>query len=349
MAESFSQKVLAWGELHGRKYLPWQQQVTPYRVWVSEIMLQQTQVKTVIPYFEKFVESFPTIQALAEADIDDVLHHWSGLGYYARARNLHKAAKTVFAQYQGEFPEDIDELEKLPGIGRSTAGAILSLSRGLYFPILDGNVKRVLARCFEVEGWPGKSSVLKQLWLLSEKVTPQKQTARFNQTMMDLGSMVCTRSSPACERCPLSGECSAFRNRSWGHYPGKKPKKCLPVKKTLMLLIKNDEGAFLLQKRPPAGIWGGLWSLPELQKVEHAELNSAAKTHLGINVGQSEAMPMRRHTFSHYHLDIFPFTCHFNGYEDSFMADNETLWYKQGGKEQIGLAAPVSKLLEEAD
>ncbi|MBT8440604.1 MAG: A/G-specific adenine glycosylase, partial [Gammaproteobacteria bacterium] len=259
MAESFSEKVLFWGKAHGRKDLPWQQQMTPYRVWVSEIMLQQTQVKTVIPYFEKFVENFPTIQQLAEANVDEVLHHWSGLGYYARARNLHKTAQTIASVYKGKFPEEIHEMEKLPGIGRSTAGAILSLSRGLYFPILDGNVKRVLARCFEVGGWPGKASVLKQLWQISEKVTPRQETASFNQSMMDLGSMVCTRGSPACDNCPLNNQCGAYKSGNWSNYPGKKPKKALPVKKTIMLLIKNDQGAILLQKRPPAGIWGGLW------------------------------------------------------------------------------------------
>lgn len=349
MADSFSKKVLAWGKLYGRKNLPWQQQVTPYRVWVSEIMLQQTQVKTVIPYFERFVNSFPTIQALAEADVDDVLHHWSGLGYYARARNLHKTAKLISGEHQGEFPEELDELEKLPGIGRSTAGAILSLSKGLNFPILDGNVKRVLARCFQVQGWPGKASVLQQLWQISEKVTPRKETACFNQNMMDLGSMVCTRSSPECEACPLTSLCGSYKSGSWNRYPGKKPNKNMPVKQTMMLLIKNEEGAFLLQKRPPAGIWGGLWSLPELEKVQQSKLYSEVRTCLGINVSQSEPLPMRRHTFSHFHLDIFPFTCHFNGYENGVIADNETLWYKQGNKELIGLAAPVSKLLEEVD
>ncbi|NNJ92396.1 MAG: A/G-specific adenine glycosylase [Gammaproteobacteria bacterium] len=349
MAESFSEKVLFWGKAHGRKDLPWQQQMTPYRVWVSEIMLQQTQVKTVIPYFEKFVENFPTIQQLAEANVDEVLHHWSGLGYYARARNLHKTAQTIASVYKGKFPEEIHEMEKLPGIGRSTAGAILSLSRGLYFPILDGNVKRVLARCFEVGGWPGKASVLKQLWQISEKVTPRQETASFNQSMMDLGSMVCTRGSPACDNCPLNNQCGAYKSGNWSNYPGKKPKKALPVKKTIMLLIKNDQGAILLQKRPPAGIWGGLWSLPELNEVQQSKLTSETKTQLGINISLSEPLPIRRHTFSHYHLDIFPFTCHFNGYENDFIADNETLWYKHGSKEQLGLAAPVTKLLEEAD
>ncbi len=347
MAESFSEKVLAWGRAHGRRNLPWQRQLTPYRVWVSEIMLQQTQVTTVIPYFEKFVKRFPTIKVLAQADIDDVLHYWSGLGYYARARNLHKTAKIIFSEYLGEFPEDIDELEKLPGIGRSTAGAILSLSKGLHFPILDGNVKRVLARVYEIDGWPGKTTVLKQLWGISEKVTPRQETAGFNQSMMDLGSMICKRTSPACGSCPLNDQCGAFRTGNWRSYPGKKTKKSLPVKQTMMLLIKNDEGAFLLQKRPPSGIWGGLWSPPELD-MHDGDLYSETRVRLGIDVSKQQALPVRRHTFSHYHLDIFPFTCHFNGYVNSFVADNETLWYKQGDNELIGLAAPVSRLLEES-
>ena len=311
-------------------------------------MLQQTQVKTVIPYFEKFMGSFPTVQELAAAQIDSVLHHWSGLGYYARARNLHKTAGIITEQYRGEFPEDAEELAGLPGIGRSTAGAILSLSRGFYYPILDGNVKRVLTRCFEVGGWPGKSSVLKDLWNLAEKLTPQEETGLYNQAMMDLGSMICLRSSPKCGNCPVNHQCGAYKAGTWRLYPGKKPKKKMPVRQTVMLLIANEAGELLLQKRPPVGIWGGLWSLPELGEVSASDLYGKARKQLGIEVTQAGEMPMRRHTFSHYHLDIYPFTCRFNGYENDFVADNETLWYKPDNNEQIGLAAPVKKLLEEA-
>jgi A/G-specific adenine glycosylase len=347
MDNRFSEKVLNWGKTHGRKHLPWQQQVTPYRVWVSEIMLQQTQVKTVVPYYEKFMNHFPDIQALADASIDEVLHHWSGLGYYARARNLHKTAQIINEKYHGQFPEDVKQLSSLPGIGRSTSAAILSLSKGLCYPILDGNVKRVLSRCFEVEGWPGHTAVLNNLWKISEQVTPAQETALFNQSMMDLGSMVCTRSTPECRICPLTDECGAFQNNSQSQYPGKKQKKDLPVKQTIMLLIKNSQGALLLHKRPPTGIWGGLWSFPELDRVEACQLPEKIKRNFGMNISSPTAIPERRHTFSHYHLDIFPFTCHFNGYENDFVADNESLWYKPDQVQMIGLAAPVSKLFQE--
>jgi len=263
-AGTFSTSVLNWFAEHGRKNLPWQHDKTPYRVWVSEIMLQQTQVSTVIPYFEKFMASFPSLAALAAAPEDDVLAHWSGLGYYARARNLHKCAKLAVSNYGGVLPQALDELVAMPGIGRSTAGAILSLALGQPTPILDGNVKRVLARYFAVDGWPGKSDVLKQLWHISETVTPVKSTDSFNQAMMDLGATLCTRSRPACVRCPLASDCQARALGEPTRFPGKKPKKITPVKTTIMLALANADGAYLLERRPPSGIWGSLWSLPEV-------------------------------------------------------------------------------------
>lgn len=229
-ARQFSHQVLEWYQRYGRKTLPWQLDKTPYQVWLSEVMLQQTQVATVIPYFQRFMARFPTVSQLAAAPLDEVLHLWTGLGYYARARNLHKAAQTIVAQHGGEFPTSFEEIAALPGIGRSTAGAILSLSLGQHYPILDGNVKRVLARCYAVEGWPGKKPVENRLWQISGEVTPAEGVGQFNQAMMDLGALVCTRSKPKCELCPLSNGCIAYANHSWANYPGKKPKQTLPEK-----------------------------------------------------------------------------------------------------------------------
>ena len=230
-ASQFSAQVLDWYDKYGRKTLPWQIDKTPYKVWLSEVMLQQTQVATVIPYFERFMARFPTVTDLANAPLDEVLHLWTGLGYYARARNLHKAAQQVATLHGGKFPETFEEVAALPGVGRSTAGAILSLSLGKHFPILDGNVKRVLARCYAVSGWPGKKEVENKLWSLSEQVTPAVGVERFNQAMMDLGAMICTRSKPKCSLCPLQNGCIAAANNSWALYPGKKPKQTLPERR----------------------------------------------------------------------------------------------------------------------
>jgi len=235
--KEFSDKVLNWFDQQGRKDLPWQQDINPYRVWVSEIMLQQTQVKTVIPYYQRFMQSFPTVEALAKATQDDVLKHWSGLGYYARGRNLHKSAQMVCNEFSGAFPVTLDEMQSLPGIGRSTAAAILSIAHNQQQAILDGNVKRVIARVFAVSGWPGQSAVLKKFWMLAEKLVPDSRNADYTQAMMDLGATVCTRTKPACENCPLSADCLAFKQGNIADYPGKKPKKALPKKQAIMLML----------------------------------------------------------------------------------------------------------------
>ncbi|WP_254925163.1 A/G-specific adenine glycosylase, partial [Serratia marcescens] len=240
-AQQFAQVVLDWYQRYGRKTLPWQLEKTAYQVWLSEVMLQQTQVATVIPYFQRFMARFPNVRALAEAPLDEVLHLWTGLGYYARARNLHKAAQTIVAQHGGEFPTTFAEIADLPGVGRSTAGAVLSLALGQHYPILDGNVKRVLARCYAVEGWPGKKEVENRLWKISEEVTPAQGVGQFNQAMMDLGAMVCTRSKPKCELCPLNVGCLSYANHSWANYPGKKPKQTLPEKTAYFLLLQHGD------------------------------------------------------------------------------------------------------------
>lgn len=344
----FSRSVLTWFDTHGRKHLPWQQDRSPYRVWVSEIMLQQTQVATVIPYFEAFMARFPQLHDLADAPLDDVLARWSGLGYYARARNLHKAAQMVRDQYDGIFPTNFVDVLALPGIGRSTAGAILSLALNQHHAILDGNVKRVLARVFAVDGWPGKTPVAELLWQHSERLTPKKRVADFNQAMMDLGAGICTRSRPRCEACPLQRSCVAFSEQRQTDYPGKKPKKTIPVRETQMLLLSNANSEVLLQRRPPTGIWGGLLSLPEISMDD--DVSGWCEKHLGFTVGEQTCWPVVRHTFSHFHLDISPVlispasAAGSNAHTMSVMEGPEWVWYK-GCADVGGLPAPVARLL----
>ncbi|MEE9319314.1 MAG: A/G-specific adenine glycosylase [Granulosicoccus sp.] len=340
-SHSFADRVLDWFDEHGRKHLPWQQNPTPYRVWVSEIMLQQTQVATAIPYFERFIDSFPDLHVLAAAPLDDVLAHWAGLGYYARARNLHSCAQQIAAECNGEMPEDMERLVALPGIGRSTAAAILSLALGQNQPILDGNVKRVLARYFAIDGWSGRSHVLKQLWQQSEFVTPMKRTAAFNQAMMDLGATLCTRSRPACERCPLAADCNALAADEVALYPGKKPGKRTPVKSTIMLLLQNEFGAQLLERRPPKGIWGGLWSLPEVATAADMGVGLARRGLRAVEPGRS--VKRFRHTFSHYHLDVDVWAIEVALVAGVVMEPNDHVWYN-GGQLPGGLPAPVTTL-----
>ena len=302
----FSRQALEWFDKNGRKHLPWQQDVSPYKVWLSEVMLQQTQVTTVIPYFERFMQRFPTIGALADAEQDEVLNLWTGLGYYARARNLHKAARAIVEQHKGVFPVDFDQVLALPGIGRSTAGAILSLSLGQHHAILDGNVKRVLSRFMAVEGWPGQKTVENALWQLAEAFSPADRIANYNQVMMDLGAMVCTRSRPKCDTCPLQAKCQAKKLERVQDFPGSKPKKEKPIKFTYMLLMKHDEQVYMYQ-RPATGIWGGLYSFPEYQSLDEVELElrsfGIAEQYEDLEMAEDELF---RHTFSHYHLDIQP-------------------------------------------
>ncbi|MEQ4838142.1 A/G-specific adenine glycosylase [Enterobacter hormaechei] len=341
-ASQFSAQVLDWYDKYGRKTLPWQIEKTPYKVWLSEVMLQQTQVATVIPYFERFMARFPTITDLANAPLDEVLHLWTGLGYYARARNLHKAAQQVATRHNGKFPETFDEVADLPGVGRSTAGAILSLSLGKHFPILDGNVKRVLARCYAIDGWPGKKEVEKRLWEISEAVTPAKGVARFNQAMMDLGAMVCTRSKPKCELCPVNNLCVAYANHTWTQYPGKKPKQTLPERTGYMLLMQHGDEVFLAQ-RPPSGLWGGLYCFPQFE--DEASLRAWLEQR-GIAADTLTQLNAFRHTFSHFHLDIVPMWLPVSSFT-SCMDEGTALWYNLAQPPSVGLAAPVERLLQQ--
>ncbi|MFT5575272.1 MAG: A/G-specific adenine glycosylase [Bermanella sp.] len=341
-AKPFADRILNWFDKHGRRDLPWQQDISTYRVWVSEIMLQQTQVNTVIPYYLAFMKAFPSVRRLARAPADQVLHHWTGLGYYARARNLHKAAQIVVNDYKGEFPGTVEELEALPGIGRSTAGAIVSIAFKKRAAILDGNVKRVLARHQAIGGWPGESATLKALWETSELVTPSKRIASYTQAIMDLGATLCTRSKPACSECPVANDCLALASKSQADYPGKKPKKSLPVKTVQMLMIEAPKQQILLEQRPDNGIWGGLWSFPELAIDDAAE--DYYLTRFGKQ-GKITPWPTLRHTFSHYHLDIQPVHIQLPKAPSAIMEDGRLLWYNSPSAPSVGLAAPVKKLL----
>jgi len=342
-AAQFSARLVAWHAAEGRHSLPWQTARTPYRVWVSEIMLQQTQVATVIPYFERFMQRFPDVFTLAAADVDEVLHHWSGLGYYARGRNLHRAAQILVASHQGEFPEDIEAVEALPGIGRSTAGAILALSRNARHPILDGNVKRVLTRHFAVEGWPEAPAVQKKLWVLAETLTPTTDVAVYTQAIMDLGATLCTRGSPLCTRCPVAESCLAKAQGRTGELPTPRPRKALPEKSTRFLVLSDGDGRWLLERRPPRGIWGGLWSFPELEK-EHEAATWARMQGLELQ-GGLKALPAISHTFTHFRLSIEPLKGVVQASEQMLREDAGLCWYSPEAPADIGLAAPVSRLL----
>lgn len=338
----FSDRLLNWFDQYGRKDLPWQQDTTPYRVWLSEIMLQQTQVSTVIPYFARFTAAFPTVAKLAAAPIDEVLHLWTGLGYYARARNLHKAAKKVMEEYGGEFPCSVEELCTLPGIGRSTAGAIASIALGQRAAILDGNVKRVLARHRAIEGWPGQSRVADQLWQLADQLTPDNRVNHYTQAIMDLGATLCTRTRPRCIECPVQTDCIAFHQGTPQDYPGKKPRKALPVKRALLLIFLDDKGRLLLEQRPPSGIWGGLWCFPQAENEKELE---QIYERYGIKPVSRQDAPERRHTFSHFHLDYTP--VHVRVARKTRVAEQNVNWIKPSVPVKLGLPAPIKALIDE--
>jgi len=341
---SFAKRLLAWFDLSGRHDLPWQQDKTPYRVWLSEIMLQQTQVQTVIPYFEAFIQSFPTIQDLACASEDEVLHLWTGLGYYARARNLHRTAQRVTQDLGGHFPRSVEELEELPGIGRSTAGAIASLAMGLRAPILDGNVKRVIARHDAVAGWPGSAKTLTELWRLSEQYTPHERVDDYTQGVMDLGATVCTRQNPHCTACPVRATCRAFQRGEQTHYPGRKRRKTLPERQTCFLILQRPDGAVLLEKRPSPGIWGGLWCFPETAAPER----TPATLEPLLPHGQQplRALDSIQHSFSHYRLTILPFIMAIGQPTEVVAEVDSVRWVRPGSDVALGLPAPVSQILD---
>ena len=340
----FSTKVLAWYATHGRKTLPWQQNKDPYRVWISEIMLQQTRVDTVIPYFEKFMQRFSTMQELAAAPIDEVLHYWTGLGYYARARNLHKGARQICEHHDGVFPSKFDEVHALPGIGRSTAAAILAISFNQPQAILDGNVKRVLARYFAVHGWPGQRTTENQLWDYAEKLLPAGRSADYTQAMMDLGAMLCTRTQPNCIQCPVRKSCAAYTQHLQHELPTPKPSRKLPSKGVFVAIIKSSHGTVWLEKRLPVGIWGGLYSFPEFP--DKPGLYEWAQKTCKINPSHVNELAMITHTFSHFRLQMHPQLICLDKKPNGVMEDGLGVWYKTT-TQKIGLAAPVLKILQQ--
>lgn len=341
----FSNQLLAWFEKHGRHNLPWQIQQTPYRVWISEIMLQQTQVVTVIPYFERFMQAFPNVETLANADLDEVLHLWTGLGYYARARNCHKTAKIIADDFDGIFPQSLQQMMALPGIGRSTAGAILSLANEKRHPILDGNVKRVLSRFYGVEGWPGNKKVENQLWSLAESHTPHKSVRDYTQAIMDLGATVCLRRNPTCEICPFTKKCFAQKEGKQAEFPGSKPKKVLPNKETVFAIIENNKGEVLLEQRPPSGIWGGLWCFPEFSSNE--KVATEIKKKFGFNIKHQTERESFQHTFSHFHLKIKPVHIRLEGKMSKLNDAALSTWLNPAKDSSLGFPAPVVSILKD--
>jgi A/G-specific adenine glycosylase len=347
--DPYAQRLLQWFDVSGRHDLPWQHPRTPYRVWLSEIMLQQTQVRVVVPYFERFVGALPDVRALATATLDDVLALWSGLGYYARARNLHAAARQCLALHDGELPRDFEALLALPGIGRSTAGAILSQAWGDAFPILDGNVKRVLCRVHGVEGWPGLPAVEKRLWALATRHlegVPRGRMADYTQAQMDFGATLCTRHDPACMLCPLQHACGALLEGRVDDLPTPRPGKPLPEREAMVLLLRDGDGRVLMQRRPPNGIWAALWSLPE-----HAHADAARAwfgRHIAGDFGDGDPLAAIAHGFTHFRLRLQPLAwrgvCLRAGVRD----DPDLRWIGRAELPTLGIPAPIRSLLEAA-
>jgi A/G-specific adenine glycosylase len=336
---SFASHIIRWQQRQGRHTLPWQASRDPYRIWLSEIMLQQTQVATVIPYFERFVARFPDLCSLAAAHQDEVLALWSGLGYYSRARNLHAAACTLVAQHAGIFPANPDAIAQLPGIGRSTAAAIAALAFGQSCAILDGNVKRVLARHGGITGWPGDRKIEIMLWQLAESHLPRTAIEAYTQGMMDLGALVCTRSQPACPACPVNTDCIAFTQHRTTELPTPRPRKTLPERQVQMLLLL-DRGELMLEKRPSRGVWGGLWSLPEL--APETDPANHCLEHFGFTTQTQQAWPRFSHSFTHFRLHIQPVQMQLAPRRTTLPGQ---IWLSPADALDAALPAPVRKLL----
>lgn len=337
---AFSQQLLGWWDEYGRKDLPWQHPRSPYRVWVSEIMLQQTQVKTVIPYFNRFIDRFPDIQSLANATTDEVLASWSGLGYYARARNLQKAAKICVTDHSAKLPRDPQALLALPGIGESTANAIYSQAYDRPAVILDGNVKRVLARYLAIDGWPGKSDIHKKLWNIAEELLPKNRGADYSQAIMDLGATLCTRSRPACELCPVRENCMAYEQDTVALFPAKRPRLKVANKSFQMLILINGDGEILLERRPPSGIWGGLWSLPA------DDDGRCLQQRLAIKTSELQPLPILKHQLTHIQMSIQPLIGLTEPVAKSVECTSDQGWFGQDEWPNLGLPKPVRQLLE---
>jgi A/G-specific adenine glycosylase len=324
----FAQKLVRWQRHHGRHGLPWQATRDPYRIWLSEIMLQQTQVAAVIPYYQRFLARFPDVAALAAASEDDVLRLWSGLGYYARGRNLLRAARKVAGR--GKFPDTAEEILELPGVGRSTAAAIAAFAFGRRAAILDGNVKRVLARCFGVEGEQAQ-------WALANKLLPPRGIEAYTQALMDLGATVCMRANPVCERCPVAADCVALREGRVGELPAPRKHKVLPLKHAVWVVLLH-QGSVLLERRPGSGIWGGLWVFPE---GPAKGLASFCKTHFSCAIATPQRMPVIEHGFTHFRLNILPIRCRVR----KFLPRARGVWMDVDDAVRAAVPAPVRALL----
>ena len=341
--QPFGLTLLNWFDIHGRKDLPWQHPRSAYRVWISEIMLQQTQVKSVIPYFTRFIERFPEVKSLAIASEDDVLSHWSGLGYYSRARNIHQTAKIIHSEHQGNFPDNLDDLIKLPGIGPSTAAAIASLAFNKATAILDGNVKRVLSRYFLVAGSPALSEVNQRLWTLANECMPQERCADYTQAVMDMGATCCKSKNPDCLSCPLKTTCLAYKNNVVNDYPNKKPKKSVPTRKQQFLLLHNEQNLIYLEKRPPIGLWGGLWCMPSID-MDHCP-SSHVRDRYKLHTKNMRELIRIKHSFSHYHLHIVALSlqCTVSG---NALDECTGGWFSENEMMGLGLAKPVSMIIK---
>ncbi len=340
----FAKRLLAWHQQHGRHDLPWQHPRSDYQVWVSEIMLQQTQVSTVISYFNAFMQTFPTLGDLARAPSEKVMQLWAGLGYYSRARNLHKSAQICLAQFDAELPKTYAGLIALPGIGRSTAGAILSQALGLPFAILDGNVKRILTRFHAIAGDSNTNAVQSQLWQLAESHLPTTKLADYTQALMDLGATLCTRSKPNCARCPLATHCQALLSNSVTNFPSKKAHKLIPKRETFALIMLSENNEILLEKRPNHGIWGGLFSLPEASDALQAQI--LAKQFI-LRTEKYAQLTTISHQFSHFQLAIQPIVWRKCARKVHIMDNDRYQWIAHQQLSQIGLPAPIKKLLQD--
>jgi len=342
----FAERLLRWFDVSGRKNLPWQANPTPYRVWVSEIMLQQTQVTTVIPYYERFMARFPNVRDLAAAPADEVLHLWTGLGYYARARNLHACAKALVASHGGDFPDTVAEVQALPGIGRSTAAAILAISRGRPHAILDGNVKRVLSRVFGIDGDPTAPATVNRLWIEATRCTPTQRVADYTQAIMDLGATLCTRSRPVCTLCPMSADCVAAKSGRQAELPGPKRKLKRKAREATVLLAQvslNTGRSILLERRPESGVWGGLWSLPQFDS--EADALAWCRQQVGEPARTPEMLDPIDHAFTHFDLRLNPLSVHCAA-ASGVREEAGRLWYTLSSPPRIGLPQPIKALLE---
>lgn len=343
-AMPFAARLLTWYQSSGRHFLPWKIDPTPYRVWLSEVMLQQTQVATVLEYFPRFTKQFPDLQTLAAAEEDAVLAAWTGLGYYRRARNLLKAARQVEDEHGGELPSDLEALQALPGIGRSTAGAIMSLAYNERATILDGNVKRVLSRIHGITEWPGKRDTEKRLWLLAEAHTPQRDASSYTQAIMDLGALLCTRSEPMCQRCPAADLCAAHRLDITHKIPAPAPRTKLPERCACMLVVQDKNGHILLEKRSERGVWGGLWCFPEYSDLDGPE--AAALFLIGKEASLMPGPARMRHQFTHYRLDLTLSQVCISERAPLTMRERPMNWFAPDELSTVGLAAPVVRFMK---